>query len=265
MAKLLKGNALLLIPLRLPEVKSNQDLRHVILLTLRREALTLKDGDVIAVASKTVSVWEHRIVKLEDVDASARAKRIAKKQRMDERLVQLVLNEADMILGGVRGFLLTVKDGIMAANAGIDLKNSPIGTATLWPDRPDRSASLLRRFLEHEYGVTMGVVLVDSRIPPMRLGTTGLAIGLSGFVPLKDDRAKPDLFGRKVQVTRTALADDLAAAAHLLMGERDERIGLVLIRNAPLLRSERASSRLLKLHSQRCLFASNLPTGSLSP
>lgn len=116
---------------------------------------------------------------------------------MNIPLAQVVLNEADVVLGGVRGFLLTVRQGILTANAGVDLKNSPTGTAILWPVHPDRSALALRTSLERSANVRIGVVIVDSRVTPLRLGTTGLAIGLSGFQSVKDYRGKCDIYGRR--------------------------------------------------------------------
>jgi coenzyme F420-0:L-glutamate ligase len=179
---------------------------------------------------------------------------------MDQRLATIVLNEADQVLGGVNGFLLTIKNGILTPNAGVDLKNSPSGCVTLWPRKPDRSANRVRGFLNRKFHCRIGVVLVDSRVTPLRLGTTGLAIGVSGFMPVEDYRRQVDLFGRRVHVTRMAVADDLASAAHLLMGESDEGIGLVLIRNAPIVMDMRGSSTRARLGARRCLIASNFRT-----
>jgi coenzyme F420-0:L-glutamate ligase/coenzyme F420-1:gamma-L-glutamate ligase len=177
--------------------------------------------------------------------------------RINPTLTQVVVDEADEILGGVNGFLLTIKFGILTANAGVDVKNSLPGTATLWPVNPDLSAKLLRRSLETKYGARIGVSIVDSRVSPLRLGTTGLSIGSSGFETIKDDRGKTDLYGRTVKVTQTNVADDLAASAHLLMGETDEQVGLVIIRNAPISMRANASSR-VKIAARKCLICSSL-------
>lgn len=200
---------------------------------------------------------EGRIVVLGEWSVSRRARFWAEKFRMSPHLAQVVLDEADEVLGGVRGFLLTLKGNILTANAGVDVKNSPTGTATLWPVQPDKSAAIIRGYFEQKSNARIGVVVVDSRVTPLRLGTTGLAIGLSGFRPIKDERGKPDLYGRPIKVTQTNLADDLAASAHLLMGERNERIGLVVIRNASISTNNDTSS-LTKLVSRECLFGSSL-------
>ncbi len=177
---------------------------------------------------------------------------------MDRRLAEVVLSEADEILGGVPGFLLTIKNGTLTPNAGVDLKNSPPGTATLWPLNPDESAQRLRSHLERRYKTRIGVEIVDSHVTPLRLGTVGLAIGISGFLPVLDSRKKSDLFGRTIKVTQTDVADDLAAMSHMLMGEAAERVGAVLIRGASVTLDNSARSKLAKLNRNKCLIGSRL-------
>jgi coenzyme F420-0:L-glutamate ligase len=182
---------------------------------------------------------------------------------MDERLAAVVMNEAEQILGGVNGFLLTVKNGMLTPNAGVDVKNSPPGTATLWPINPDRSARQLRRNLERRYRTTIGVEIVDSHVTALRLGTVGLAIGVSGFVPIRDRRGIRDLFGRPIRVTQENVADDMAAAAHSLMGESAERVGAVIIRGASVQVSEAGNGGLIKLSRKKCLIGNSLPNLSV--
>ena len=249
---------MILAPLRLPTIKPGSGLNTVVIEELERQRFALQTRDVLAVASKVASLCERRIARLDEVVVSERAEGLAKRWRMNEQLTQLVLEEADEVLGGVKGFLLTIRNGVLTANSGVDLKNSPIGTATLWPKNPDKSASELRRSLEARYQKRLGVLIVDSRVTPLRLGTVGLAIGASGFLPVKDDRGKPDLYGRRVRVTQTNIIDDLASSAHLLMGEVNERIGVVIIRNAPIRLDDKATSRRARLSRRRCLISSNL-------
>lgn len=246
-----------LFPVKLPTITPNQPLIPILHGALQNHELMLHDHDVLCIASKVVSIAEGRIVVLGERSLSRRARFYARKFTMSPHLVQVVLDEADAVLGGVRGFLLTLKGNILTANAGVDVKNSPTGTTTLWPVQPDKSAAIIRGYFEQKSNARIGVVVVDSRVTPLRLGTTGLAIGLSGFRPIKDERGKPDLYGRPIKVTQTNLADDLAASAHLLMGERNERIGLVVIRNASISTNNDTSS-LTKLVSRECLFGSSL-------
>lgn len=226
--------------------------------SLDKTGLALRRGDVIAVASKIVSTCEGRIVKLRDVLVSSNAARLARKWKMDRYLAAVVLSEADEILGGVPGFLLTVKNGTLTPNAGVDLKNSAPGTATLWPLDPDTSAQKLRSRLERKYTTRVGVEIVDSHVTPLRLGTVGLAIGVSGFLPVLDNRKTSDLFGRIIKVTQTNLADDLAATAHMLMGEGADRVGAVVIRGARVALSNSGRSKFARLNRSKCLIGSRL-------
>jgi len=247
-----------LIPVHFPIVMPGDKLAQVVYGSLKNQSLTLRRGDVLAVASKIVSISERRVARLADLRISARAARLSRRWRIDERLAAVIVEEADEILGGVNGFLLTMKDGILTPNAGVDLKNSPPGTATLWPANPDRSASLLRRSLERKFRARIGVVIVDSHVTALRLGTVGLAIGLSGFVPVRDHRGARDLFGRPVRVTQTNVADDIAAAAHLLMGESSEGIGAVVIQGSAVGMNTQATSRFAKLNRRKCLIGNSL-------
>ena len=244
--------------MKLSIVRPGQRTDKILIKALRKSKLELCDGDVVAVASKIVSTAEERTISLDDAKVSKETLRIARKWHIDRRLVAVVRDEADVILGGVPGFLLTLKNGILTANAGIDLKNSPGGTAIRWPSDADASASTIRKSLEHEFHARIGVIIVDSRVTPMRLGTVGLAIGASGLVPTRDDRGRSDLYGRKTKVTQTNVIDDLASSAHLLMGETSERIAAVVVRKAPIRLQKRADSKGARLRVGRCLIASNL-------
>ena len=212
----------------------------------------------MAVASKIVSICERRVARFADIRVSALATRLSRRWRLDKHLAAVIVEEADEILGGVNGFLLTVKKGILTPNAGVDLKNSPPGTATLWPSNPDRSANLLRRSLERRFQTRIGVVIVDSHVTALRLGTVGLAIGLSGFVPVRDHRGARDLFARQIRVTQTNVADDIAAAAHLLMGESSESIGAVVVQGSDVGMITHATSRFVKLNRRKCLIGNSL-------
>ena len=223
-----------LVPVEFPTIEVGQDLAPLVVRALRKNHIKPKRGDVIAVASKIVSTCEEHIIRFSDVKVSSLARRLAKRYKIDEQLTEIVVSESDQILGGVPGFLLTLKNDILTANAGVDVKNAPLESAVLWPNRPDRSANMLRRNLDGHYHTTLCVEIVDSRVTPLRLGTTGLAIGVSGFSPVRDERKRLDLYGRTIRVTQTNVADDLAAASHLLMGEASSRTAAVVIRNVDL-------------------------------
>jgi coenzyme F420-0:L-glutamate ligase / coenzyme F420-1:gamma-L-glutamate ligase len=196
----------------------------------RRAGENLRDGDVIAVSSKFVAMSEGRVVKLNSVHAGAMARELAARHHMDPRLCELVLRESDEILGGIPGFLLASKDGLMTPNAGIDKSNVKHGMVVLYPRRPDISAKRMREALRFSRGISVAVVVCDSRLSPTRRGTTGVAVAASGLEAVLDMRGRSDLFGNVLKVTSQALADDLASAAEVLMGESDEATPMVIIR-----------------------------------
>jgi len=190
----------------------------------------LRDGDVLVISSKFVAVSEGRVVKLGSVRVGQRAKRLAAANRMDERLCELILRESDEIVGGIPGFVLASKDGLLTPNAGIDKSNVKHGSVVLYPRRPELSAWRIREALKFSRGVSLGVVICDSRLSPTRRGTTGVAIASSGIEAVLDMRGRKDLFGNVLKVTSQSVADDLSSAAEILMGESDEATPVVLVR-----------------------------------
>lgn len=200
-----------------------------------------RDGDILVVSSKFVAMSEGRVVRMDLVRAGTKAKRLAKKYRMDERLAQLVIDESDEIVGGISGFALAMRKGMIAPNAGIDKSNVPKGYAILYPKDPFASAERLRqKFLEN--GVKIGVVLADSRLMPTRRGTTGVAIACAGFEPVEDERGKKDLFGNRLRVTFRAVADGLATMGVAVMGESAESTPAAIVRGFPVTWTDRRLS-----------------------
>ncbi|MDA4126726.1 MAG: coenzyme F420-0:L-glutamate ligase [Thaumarchaeota archaeon] len=191
---------------------------------------SLRDGDVLVLSSKFVAVSEGRVVKLSSVKAGERAKGLGAKFRMDPRLCELVLRESDEVIGGIPGFILASKDGLLTPNAGIDKSNTKHGTVVLYPRRPEVSAWRIREALKFSRGVSIGVVVCDSRLSPTRRGTTGVAVAASGIEAVLDMRGRVDLFGNVLKVTTQGVADDLSSAAEILMGESDEATPIVLVR-----------------------------------
>ena len=186
-------------------------------------------GDIVIVSSKVISYCEGRLVDLSEVEPSERAIEIGRKYGLDEKVAELVLREADKVLGGCCGFLLTLKFGILCPNAGIDFSNAPNGFAVLYPRDPVKSAKTLRKELEKMVG-KVGVVISDSRILPLRRGVSGIAIAACGFEAIVDERGRRDVFGRELKSTFRNIADMLASASQLLMGEADELVPAVLAR-----------------------------------
>ena len=217
-----------------PIVKAGDNLVEMTLESMKRQKLQLENNDVLAFTSKIVSYAEGRLVKLENVKPSSEAEELAKKYSLKPEFAEVVVREADRICGGVDKAVLTLKSGILTANAGIDNKNAPNDSVVLWPEDPPKWAKRFRDEIKTKTGIRVAVLVVDSGLVPLRIGTTGLALATAGFAPIRECRGKKDLYGKPIVITRQAVADDLASAAHLLMGEAAERIPIVLIKDAPL-------------------------------
>ena len=237
-------------------VKPKDDLVGIILEALARQRLAIDDGDVLVLASKVVSLAQGRLARLDTINPSEEAKKLAEKYELDSRFAEVVLSEAEEVFGGVPGALLTLKDGVLIANAGVDRKNAPRAFVVLWPENPHGSAEEIRAEILKRADRRIGVLIVDSRVTPLRMGTTGVAIGIAGFSPIRDCRAEKDLYGNEMRITRHALADDLAGAAHLVMGETEARMPAVLAKQVPISLTEDADSELLLIAARECLFMS---------
>lgn len=203
---------------------------------------SLHDGDILVVTSKIVALAQGRIV------PNTRGKK-----------ARIIKQESEAILK-TRWCYLTLKDGHWCPNAGVDESNAD-GKLILWPEHSYTVAASLRKTLMRRYGIRrLGILITDSRTFPLRAGVTGVAVGYAGFKGLRDYRGKPDLFDRKLKMTQTNVADTLASAAVLLMGEGNERMPLAVIQDAPIVFTQRVNPEELRIDPKsdmyRPLFAS---------
>jgi len=193
-----------------------------------------RDGDILVLAETAVATAERNVVRLSDVIPSDRARELAEQYHMDPATAEVVLRESDSIVGGIPGFLLCMKGGTLLPNAGVDASNAPPGCVTPLPADPDGSALRIKEAVGKATGARIGVIIADSRTHAMRLGCSGVAIGCAGFTAVIDDRGRSDIFGRKLEVTKRAVADNIASAAELVMGEADECTPAAIIRGIGL-------------------------------
>lgn len=252
---------LTLTPLpHIPLVKPGDDLPALIARALARAEIILQDGDILVLAQKIVSKAEGRLVHLSQVQPSARAVELAAQCEKDARQVELVLRESREVLR-VRTGTIVVEHrlGFVCANAGIDHSNvslqtdqhlDPEGWLLLLPIDPDASACAIRKRLEAASGRRLGVLIIDSHGRAWRLGTVGMTIGLSGLPGLVDLRGAPDLFGYKLRITQVGAADELAAAASLMMGQAAEGTPVVHVRGFPYPLREASLGELLRPKDQ---------------
>ncbi len=224
----------------LPHVRPGDDVAGLLLEALGRAGLALQDGDVLAVAQKIISKAEGRQVRLADVTPTPRAEALAAQVGKDARLVELILRQSTAVSRVAPGVLIVRhRLGFTSANAGIDRSNVETEggaeeAVLLLPADPDASAARLREALRAATGVAPGVVITDSHGRPFRLGTVGVAIGVAGLPALWNRRGEADLYGYRLQHTDVGLADEIAAAAGLLMGQAAEGLPAVLLRGLRL-------------------------------
>ena len=238
----------------MPLVKPGDNLPEMIT-EAAKQVGGLQDGDVIVVSSKVVATAQGMVQELAKIRPSVRAKRIAAKNGQAPEFVELVLREASQVLGVSKGVILTLKDGLICANAGADMSNAPPGHAVLMPAKPDRAAEEIRRALAEKSGAKVGVIIADSNVKPLRLGTVGQAIGVARIEPVVDCRGQPDLYGRPLQITFRAIADQLATAAQVVMGEGNERVPAAVVREAKVEFAERPK-RSPKISPKKCIYFS---------
>lgn len=240
-------------------VKVGDNIADVIIESAKKQNLQLQDNDIIVLTSKILAYAQGRMAKLADIEPSANARELAEKYSLPLEFAELIIHEADKIYGGVERAVLTLKDGVLTANAGIDNKNAPNGYVALWPKDPEKWADKIRREIREKTGKRTAVLVIDSGLAPLRKGTVGIALAVSGFKPLKDYRKEKDIYGKPILITQNAVADSLACAAHLLMGEAAEKTPIVLIRNAPVeFEDKRYGSRDMMMAFEECLFMGSL-------
>jgi len=229
----------------------------IVVESLRERDVELKNGDILAISSKVVASAEKRVVSLREIHPSEKARELADKYSLEPEFAELVLRESEKIYGGVNKSILTLKNGILTVNAGVDNKNTPVGYAVLWPLDPQSRADEIRKEIKQRTGKSVGIIIADSQVVPLRLGTRGLALAVSGFKPVEDCRGKEDLFQKTLIITRNSIADDLASAAHLLMGETNEQTPVVLIRDAPVTFVEAVNGEEMKIPPEECVYMSD--------
>jgi coenzyme F420-0:L-glutamate ligase / coenzyme F420-1:gamma-L-glutamate ligase len=240
----------------IPFIRPGDDLPRIIGEALRGAGIGLESGDILVIAQKIVSKAEGRIVDLATIVPSAVALKYAQMVNKDPRLVEVVLRESEEVLRQAKNALITVhKLGFVMANAGVDQSNvdhaeNTDGTVLLLPEDPDGSAAALKSAIELEWGVSVGIIISDSFGRAWRNGVTGVAIGAAGVPSLRNLVGDLDLFGRSLRITEHAAADDIAAAASLLMGQGAEGLPVVHVRGLSYAGPDLPASALIRPKQQ---------------
>ncbi len=247
-----------------PLIRHGDNLADIVLNALQENNIVIEDNDILVFAQKIVSKAEGRTVNLTTVTPSQRAIELAKQTEKDPRVVELILQESNEILRmRVGAIIVEHRLGFVCANAGIDHSNvgAPFGLGKesgvrsedwvlLLPAEPDRSAEKIRSEIQSKIGKRIGILIIDSHGRAWRNGTVGVAIGIAGNPGLEDLRGKPDLFGYQLQVTQVGVADELAAAASLTMGQAAEGTPAVHVRGFPYPLREASLKELIRPKDQ---------------
>lgn len=223
---------LTVFPLVAEKMETKFDIFETLLKTLGKNDIVLEEGDVLVISTKYVSNSQGRIVDLEKIIPSEEGRKVSKIYQLKAEIAEIIIRESDKIFGGIGGFVITSADNIMAPNAGIDKSNAKKGKAILYPANPYLVAEEIHRKIFLKFFIHVGVILVDSRLMPARIGTSGVAISCAGIEPVLDMRAKKDLDGNLLKVTFQAVVDNLATIANHKMGEGAESKPFAIIRNS---------------------------------
>jgi coenzyme F420-0:L-glutamate ligase/coenzyme F420-1:gamma-L-glutamate ligase len=237
-------------------IRPGEDIVSVLIAALSGTNDAIREGDIIVIAESALATAEGRLVDLAEVTPTMKAVDLADEFGMDPREVEVVIQESDSIVGGITGFLLCMKNGTLLPNAGVDASNAPPGYLVPLPRDPDASADRIRREIYNRCRVHTGVIVADSRTHAMRVGCSGVAIGCAGMPSVIDDRGRCDLFGRKLLVTKRAIADNIATAAELVMGEADECMPIAIVRGLDIPLSDEVGIEAIA--ADECLFMGTL-------
>lgn len=249
---------LTLTPLQhIPLIRHGDDLADIVLNALSQNNVAIENNDILVFAQKIVSKAEGRAVNLVTVTPSRRAIELAQQTEKDPRLVELILCESNEVLRTRLGTIIVEhKLGFVCANAGIDHSNvAGIGDLAeewvlLLPEQPDRSAKQLQEAIQSKTNKHIGILIIDSHGRAWRNGTVGVAIGIAGIPGLEDLRGKPDLFNFTLRITQVGAADELAAAASLVMGQAAEGTPVVHVRGFPYPLREASLKELIRPKDQ---------------
>jgi coenzyme F420-0:L-glutamate ligase/coenzyme F420-1:gamma-L-glutamate ligase len=240
----------------LPIINSGDDVAAFILKSARKQGTSVRNGDILVITHAIVSSAEGSIVDLDKIVPSEFAKMIAQQHEKDPALVEVVLRGSKSIVRMGDGKLITeTKHGFACANAGVDKSNvQGERHVALLPKDPDASAKRIRRRIRKLSGSDVAVIISDTHGRPLRLGEINVAIGVAGINPIRDRRGEEDLFGYVLRVKQTAIADELASAAELVIGQANEGIPVAIIRGYSYPKSENAKATSLIRPREQDLF-----------
>jgi coenzyme F420-0:L-glutamate ligase/coenzyme F420-1:gamma-L-glutamate ligase len=240
----------------LPLFQKGDNIGQLICEAAQKQGTPMQENDVVVVTHVAVSKTEGNVVNLDDVVPSVRAREVAAKIGKDADMVEVILRETkEIVRMGPNSLIVETKNGIVAANAGVDRSNvRGDRNVALLPADPDASARNIRNDIKKCTGRRVAVIVSDTHGRPLRMGEINVAIGIAGIKPIRDRRGEKDLFGYVLHVKQTCVADELASAAELVIGQASEGIPAAIIRGYPYRAVEAASGRDLTRPKEKDMF-----------
>ncbi len=231
----------------MPLIKEGDELAELILESMDKEGLKVHEGDIFVIAETAIAKSEGNTIEISKITPSTKSLELAEKTGKDAELVEAIIQESNEIIKVGPDFIVSeTKHGFVCANAGIDESNVNKGLATPIPDDPDKSARDIRAKIGEKTGKEIGTIISDTQGRAFREGAIGVAIGISGMKPLWDRGGERDLYGRELKTTSIAVADELASAASIVMGQADEGIPVVIIRGVEYFEKLKSNSETIK-------------------
>ncbi len=231
----------------IPMIGPGDDVGKIIIKTAESEGLEIMDHDVFVVAETVVSKAEGNLINLDSINVSSKALEISEKTSKNPKVVQTIIDESVEIIKVGPNFIISeTKHGFICANAGIDESNVESGFLKPIPLNSDESAALIRTTIEAATGKKVAVILSDTQGRPFREGAVGVAIGISGMNPLWNRQGEKDLYDRKLETTTIGVADELASAASIVMGQADEGLPVVIVRGVEYAEKLRSTTSNIK-------------------
>lgn len=231
-----------IIPIhKIPLISIGESIPNTILTAIKKNSITLQEGDIVVVAHTIISIAENSMYSKDNIDVSQKAHSLAT-ANVDPKKVEVALREAECIVRSEPILITKTKHGIITDFSGIDESNAPLGFYVALPKNPNKSAKEIFEYLENELGLEIPVVICDTQGRPWRRGAVNIAIGYYGLSPFTENKGRRDLYNRELQSSLVCLVDELAAAAELVMGQADERVPVVIIRNVSYSKSTKEIS-----------------------
>ena len=246
-------------PIKTKRENGKFDIFEAISNGINENNMELNDGDILVISSKYISNSQGRIIDEKRVVPRKKGQILSKKFQIRPTIAEIISREAEVVFGGITGFVITSSADTMAPNAGIDKSNAKDGKIILYPNDPYLVAEQLRRKIFLKFLVHMGVIIVDSRLMPSRVGTVGVAIGCAGIEPVEDMRAQKDLDGNPLKVTIKATVDNLASIANYKMGEGAESRPFAIIKNSQAVLTDRKiEPKEMTISPDQCVYVRGL-------